>query len=78
MGITKALSIASVLAPYRETVDVLERRMSGFRAQLDDSAFNFAVNDEMFLSMSQARFAERVGAARKAVVGTSLALSPST
>ena len=32
-----------------ELVDVLDARMPGFRDQLDDSVFNFAVNDEMLL-----------------------------
>lgn len=30
-------------------VDVLDRRIPGFRDQLEDSVFNFAVNDEMLL-----------------------------
>jgi molybdopterin converting factor small subunit len=30
-------------------VDALDRRIPGFREQLDDSVFNFAVNDEMLL-----------------------------
>ncbi len=30
-------------------VDVLDRRIPGFREQLDDSVFNFAVNGEMLL-----------------------------
>jgi len=30
-------------------VDVIDRRIPGFRDQLDDSVFNFAVNDEMLL-----------------------------
>lgn len=30
-------------------IDLLDRRIPGFRDQLDDSVFNFAVNDEMLL-----------------------------
>ena len=30
-------------------IDVLDRRIPCFRDQLDDSVFNFAVNDEMLL-----------------------------
>jgi molybdopterin converting factor small subunit len=30
-------------------IEVLDRRIPGFRDQLDDSVFNFAVNDEMLL-----------------------------
>jgi molybdopterin converting factor small subunit len=32
-----------------ELVTVLDRRIPGLREQLDDSVFNFAVNDEMLL-----------------------------
>lgn len=32
-----------------DLVDILDRRIPGFRDQLDDSVFNFAVNDEMLL-----------------------------
>ncbi len=43
------LTIDEPVRSIPELVDVLERRMPGFRAQLDDSVFNFAVNDEMLL-----------------------------
>ncbi len=43
------LTIDEPVHSIPELVDVLERRMPGFRAQLDDSVFNFAVNDEMSL-----------------------------
>jgi molybdopterin converting factor small subunit len=36
-------------------VDVLDRRIPGFRDQLDDSVFNFAVNDEMLLYRARER-----------------------
>lgn len=32
-----------------ELIEVLDRRIPGFKDQLDDSVFNFAVNDEMLL-----------------------------
>lgn len=32
-----------------ELVDAIDKRVPGFRDQLDDSVFNFAVNDEMLL-----------------------------
>jgi molybdopterin converting factor small subunit len=38
-----------------ELVDVLDRRIPGFRDQLDDSVFNFAVNDEMLLIHARER-----------------------
>ena len=38
-----------------ELVDVLEGRIPGLREHLDDSVFNFAVNDEMLLHGARAR-----------------------
>lgn len=36
-------------------IDVLDRRIPGFRDQLEDSVFNFAVNDEMLLFRARDR-----------------------
>ena len=36
-------------------IDLLDRRIPGFRDQLDDSVFNFAVNDEMLLFRARDR-----------------------
>jgi len=36
-------------------IEVLDRRIPGFRDQLDDSVFNFAVNDEMLLFRARDR-----------------------
>jgi molybdopterin converting factor small subunit len=38
-----------------ELVDVIDARIPGFREQLDDSVFNFAVNDEMLLHHARER-----------------------
>jgi molybdopterin converting factor small subunit len=38
-----------------DLVDVLDQRIPGFRDQLDDSVFNFAVNDEMLLHRARER-----------------------
>lgn len=38
-----------------ELVDLIDRRIPGFRDQLDDSVFNFAVNDEMILHQARER-----------------------
>ena len=38
-----------------ELVDAIDRRIPGFRDQLDDSVFNFAVNDEMLLYQARER-----------------------
>jgi molybdopterin converting factor small subunit len=43
------LQIPEPLATIADLIDALDRRMPGFRDQLDDSVFNFAVNDEMLL-----------------------------
>jgi len=41
--------VTDPVATIAELVDVIDRRVPGFRDQLDDSVFNFAVNDEMLL-----------------------------
>jgi molybdopterin converting factor small subunit len=38
-----------------ELIDALDRRIPGFRDQLDDSVFNFAVNDEILLIGARSR-----------------------
>ena len=38
-----------------DLVEALDRRIPGFREQLDDSVFNFAVNDEMLLYHARER-----------------------
>jgi molybdopterin converting factor small subunit len=43
------LEIHESVSTIAELIDVLDRRIPGFRDQLDDSVFNFAVNDEMLL-----------------------------
>jgi molybdopterin converting factor small subunit len=49
VGPTDTLSITEPVSTLAELVDVLDKRIPGFREQLDDSVFNFAVNDEMLL-----------------------------
>jgi molybdopterin converting factor small subunit len=49
VGPTDTLSITEPVANLAELVEVLDRRIPGFRDQLDDSVFNFAVNQEMLL-----------------------------
>jgi molybdopterin converting factor small subunit len=44
-----SLEVHEPVATVAELIDVLDRRIPGFRDQLDDSVFNFAVNDEMLL-----------------------------
>ena len=43
------LEVHEPVATIAALVDVIDRRIPGFRDQLDDSVFNFAVNDEMLL-----------------------------
>lgn len=43
------LEVHDRVTSIAELVDALDRRIPGFRDQLDDSVFNFAVNDEMLL-----------------------------
>jgi molybdopterin converting factor small subunit len=43
------LEIHERVTTIAELVGVLDRRIPGFLDQLDDSVFNFAVNDEMLL-----------------------------
>ena len=49
LGPEETLSVSESLATIGDLVDHLDRRLPGFKANLDDSVFNFAVNDEMLL-----------------------------
>jgi molybdopterin converting factor small subunit len=49
------LEISEPVADIAALIDVLDRRIPGFRDQLDDSVFNFAVNDEMLLFRARDR-----------------------
>jgi molybdopterin converting factor small subunit len=49
VGASDSLEVHEHVATLAELIDVLDRRIPGFRDQLDDSVFNFAVNDEMLL-----------------------------
>jgi molybdopterin converting factor small subunit len=55
VGASHTLTFAEPLATVNELVDALDRRIPGFRDQLDDSVFNFAVNDEMLLHHARDR-----------------------
>ena len=41
--------VSEPVATIADLVGVLDRRIPGLREQLEDSVFNFAVNDEMLL-----------------------------
>jgi molybdopterin converting factor small subunit len=54
-GGAETLELDDPIATVGELVDALERRLPGIRDQLDDSVFNFAVNDEMLLHRARVR-----------------------
>ena len=54
-GSQDALRVTEPVATIGDLVSVLDRRIPGFRDQLDDSVFNFAVNDEMLLHHAHER-----------------------
>ncbi len=43
------LEVVEPVHTVAELLDVIDRRIPGLRAQLDDSVFNFAINDELVL-----------------------------
>jgi len=49
VGGSDTLELDGAIATIAQLIDALDRRVPGFKAQLDDSVFNFAVNDEMLL-----------------------------
>ena len=55
VGPSDTLDVTEPVATVADLVDVLDRRIPGLRAQLDDSVFNFAVNDEMLLYRARER-----------------------
>ena len=55
LGPADTLTVTETVRTIGELVDVLDRRLPGFRDQLNDSVFNFAVNDEMLLHRARER-----------------------
>jgi len=55
IGPSQTLDVMDPVASVDELIEVLDRRIPGFRDQLDDSVFNFAVNDEMLLHRARQR-----------------------
>ena len=43
------LEIHDPVATIADLIEVMDRRFPGFKDELEDSVFNFAVNDEMLL-----------------------------
>jgi molybdopterin converting factor small subunit len=54
-GHSETLEIHEAAGSIAELIDLLDRRIPGFREQLEDSVFNFAVNDEMLLYHARER-----------------------
>lgn len=50
-----SLHVHEPLATIADLVEVLDRRIPGFKEHLDDAVFNFAVNDEMLLHHARDR-----------------------
>jgi len=55
LGGPTPLDVAEPVATLGELVEAIERRRPGFRDQMDDAVFNFAVNDEMVLFRARDR-----------------------
>jgi molybdopterin converting factor small subunit len=55
VGPTDSLTFEQPLPTIAALIDALDARIPGFRDQLDDSVFNFAVNDEMLLHHARDR-----------------------
>ena len=55
IGPTDTLTFTGALATVADLVEALDIRIPGFKAQLDDSVFNFAVNDELLLHRARDR-----------------------
>ena len=55
VGASDTLELDGNLGSIAELIDALDARIPGFKAQLDDSVFNFAVNDEMLLHHARER-----------------------
>jgi molybdopterin converting factor small subunit len=49
IGPSETLDVTEAVATVSDLIEILDRRIPGFREQLDDSVFNFAVNNEMLL-----------------------------
>ena len=55
VGSADTLTFSEPLPSIAALIDALDLRIPGFKDQLDDSVFNFAVNDEMLLHRARER-----------------------
>ncbi len=49
------IEVHEAVATIADLVEAIDKRIPGFREQLEDSVFNFAVNDEMLLYHARER-----------------------
>jgi len=49
VGASDTLQLDGAIGSIAQLIDALDAKIPGFKDQLDDSVFNFAVNDEMLL-----------------------------
>ena len=55
VGPSDTLTFNEPLATIADLVEALDARIPGFKDQLEDSVFNFAVNDELLLQHAEQR-----------------------
>jgi len=55
VGVSDTLVFSEPLATLADLVAALDRRIPGFRDQLEDSVFNFAINDDLILHHARSR-----------------------
>jgi molybdopterin converting factor small subunit len=55
VGAADVLTFTEPLTTVGELIEALDARIPGFKDQLDDSVFNFAVNDELILHHARTR-----------------------
>ena len=55
VGVSDTLVFSEPLATLADLVAALDQRIPGFRDQLEDSVFNFAINDELILHHARSR-----------------------
>ena len=51
----ETMAVEEPVRTIAELADALDRRIPGFRDQLDEAVFNFAVNDEVLLYRARER-----------------------
>ena len=55
VGASDTLQLDGAIGSIAQLIDALDAKIPGFKDQLDDSVFNFAVNDELILQHARTR-----------------------